>query len=83
MKSTGQRHLIRLEAENTDEKWKHAHVQINSKDNYTIEFEATLGKARKPVTIAIDSVHFTKDCYAPESRHRISIIVQYTQSKNR
>ena len=68
MASTGQRHLIHMEAENTGAEWKHAYVQINSNDNYTIEFEATLGKARKPVTIAIDSVHFTKACYAPESR---------------
>jgi len=62
--STGQRHLLYRQAGNRGAKWEHANILLNSKDNYTIEFEAFKGRARKPV-IAIDSVHFSQDCYQP------------------
>merc|ERR1719431_389643 len=62
--STGQRHLLYRQAGNRGAMWEHANILLNSKDNYTIEFEAFKGRARKPV-IAIDSVHFSQDCYQP------------------
>ena len=65
--STGQRYLIFRQAGNQGSEWHHANILINSPDNYTIEFEARKGRARSP-TIAIDSVHFTQDCYQPKSK---------------
>merc|ERR1719259_947196 len=63
--TTGQRHLLFRQGGNQGPAWHHANILLNSPDNYTIEFEAFKGRARSP-TIAIDSVHFTQDCYQPK-----------------
>jgi len=60
--STGQRHLLFRQSGNHGDEWHHANILINANANYTIEFEALKGRARGQV-IAIDSVHFTRDCY--------------------